>query len=207
MPRRVDKNTGKGFMFKDRCGQRNGRLVFIRNLGVDKHKHHVWEARCDCGVITTTTTPNKTKSCGCLQREKAAERQRMMALPLEIKRQNRKASAAKQREKRKCSPIAVMQSRLSRLHRHALMQVRAIKTSPTFEQLGYTAKDFVIHIEKQFINGMGWHNMSEWQIDHIVPVSEAKSVDDVIALNQLSNLRPLWADENNRKKNKLMTML
>jgi hypothetical protein len=101
----------------------------------------------------------------------------------------------------------MMQARLSRLHRHALRQVGAIKTSPTFEQLGYSVEEFVTHIERQFCHGMGWHNMSEWQIDHIVPVSEAKEEADVVALNQLSNLRPMWAHENNRKKNKRLSLL
>ena len=207
MPKRIDQKTGKGYMFKDRSGQRNGRLLFTRHLGVDKHKHNVWEAICDCGATTRTAQPHKTKSCGCLQRELSAERQRRKALPPEVKSQRVKESAAKQREKRKASPMAVMQARLSRLHRHALAQVGAIKTSPTFEQLGYTVEAFVTHIEKQFLNGMGWHNMSEWQIDHIVPVAEAKSIDDVVALNQLSNLRPLWAKDNNAKKAKRVSLI
>jgi hypothetical protein len=84
---------------------------------------------------------------------------------------------------------------------------QAIKTSPTFEQLGYSAEDFVAHIERQFLKGMGWHNMSRWQIDHIVPVSEAKTENDVVALNQLSNLRPMWADENNAKKDKRTSLI
>lgn len=109
--------------------------------------------------------------------------------------------------RRRADPIAVMHARLSRLHRHALSQVGAIKTSPTFEQLGYTVAEFVTHIERQFVKGMGWHNMSEWQIDHIVPVSEAKTERDVIALNQLSNLRPMWAAENNAKKARRVSLL
>jgi hypothetical protein len=100
-----------------------------------------------------------------------------------------------------------MQARLSRLHRHALKQVGAIKKSPTFEQLGYTVEEFVRHIERQFLPGMGWHNMSEWQIDHIVPVAEAATERDVIALNQLPNLRPMWATENNAKKARRVSLL
>lgn len=179
-----------------------GRLVFLRPLGENKHRHQIWEAQCDCGAVTTTSSPHKTKSCGCLLREIMADVQRAKALPPEEKRASLKASAAKQRARRKANPVTVMQSRLSRLHRHALSQVGAIKTSPTFEQLGYTADDFVAHIERQFTKGMGWHNMPSWQIDHIVPVSEAKNENDVVALNQLSNLRPMWAVENNRKKAK-----
>lgn len=207
MPIRLNPETGKGFTFKDRVGTRNGRLVFTKFLGLTAHKHSVWEAQCDCGKITQTSTPSKTQSCGCLQREKAAKTQLDKRMPAEQKAQSRKISAAKQRERRKADPLAIMQGRLSRLHRHALMQVCAIKSSPTFSQLGYTVEEFVAHIEKQFIGGMGWSNMGSWQIDHIIPVSEAKTVDDVVALNQLSNLRPMWASENNAKKNRRTTLL
>jgi hypothetical protein len=85
--------------------------------------------------------------------------------------------------------------------------VGAIKTSPTFEALGYSVLEFVTHIERQFSGGMSWSNMSEWQIDHIIPISSAKSEDDVFALNQLSNLRPMWALENNRKSAKREVLL
>jgi len=113
----------------------------------------------------------------------------------------------RQRQRRKSDPALAMQARLSRLHRWALAKVGAIKTSPTFEQLGYTVDEFITHLERQFLPGMGWHNMDRWQIDHIVPVSEAKTVEDVVRLNQLSNLRPMWAEENNNKKNKRVTLL
>jgi hypothetical protein len=85
--------------------------------------------------------------------------------------------------------------------------VGAIKSSPTFDQLGYSVCEFVAHIERQFLPGMGWHNMRDWQIDHIVPVSEAKTERDVVALNQLPNLRPMWAKENNAKKARRVSLL
>jgi hypothetical protein len=69
--------------------------------------------------------------------------------------------------------------------------------------LGYTPADLCLHLERQFTPGMGWHNMSEWQIDHIVPMSTARNEGDVIKLNELANLRPLWKEENNRKKDRL----
>lgn len=207
MPRRVRADNGRGYTFKDRTGQRNGRLVFLRALPRNKHLHTVWEARCDCGVVTTTSQPKKVRSCGCLQREAAARTQRNKALDPDAKAASRKLAAKRQRDRRRLSPVAVMQARLSRLHRHALAQVGAIKTSPTFEQLGYTPEEFVAHIERQFVDGLGWHNMPLWQIDHIVPAKEAKNEADVVALNQLSNLRPMWAKENNAKKARRLTLL
>jgi HNH endonuclease len=207
MPARLNPETGRGYRFKDRVGQRNGRLVFTRHVGINRHRQQIWEAQCDCGNTARTDKPQVTLSCGCLQREAAAETQRRKALPFEIRQTNRKANALRQRAKRKSNPIVAMQARLSRLHRHALRQVGAIKTSPTFEQLGYSVDVFVAHIERQFHSGMGWHNMSKWQIDHIVPASKARDVADVIALNQLSNLRPMWSKENNIKKAKRVALI
>lgn len=207
MPRRLNPESGKGYQFKDRVGQRNGRLVFTRHLGVDRHKHHLWEALCDCGNVTVTVMPHRTQSCGCLQREAAARAQRAKALPKDEKRRRVLQNRARQRQRRRTDPVCAMQARLSRLHRHALAAIGAIKTSPTFDALGYSAKKFTAHIERQFLRGMGWHNMHKWQIDHIVPASTARTVQDVVALNQLSNLRPMWAEKNNAKKDRRVSLL
>lgn len=203
MPCRLNPITNKGYTFKDRTGNRSGRLLFIRFVGLTKHKHSIWEAKCDCGAVTRTSTPNKTKSCGCLQKEIIAGIQRAKRLSPEDKLKSLRRNVVKQRLRRKTDPVLAMHARISRLHRHALSRVGAVKNSATLEALGYSAKEFAEHIEKQFHSGMGWHNMSRWQIDHILPISLAKDADEVIALNQLSNLRPLWANENNAKKAKL----
>jgi len=208
MAKGIDEKTGRSHRRIDRTGTRNGRLVFVQEVGINKHKHTVWLAVCDCGAEVMTSTPNKTKSCGCLHSEMASKRasaRRKLSDQERIERS--KQNAARQRLRRKNCPLRNMQSRLSRLHRHALSQVNAIKKSPTFHSLGYSVEDFVTHIERQFHDGMSWDNMSDWQIDHIIPVSSAKTEQDVIALNQLSNLRPMWAVDNNRKKNKREVLL
>lgn len=207
MPKGMNATTGRGLRFKDRAGTRNGRLTFLRPIGEDNHRHTVWEAQCDCGNITATATPHITKSCGCLQKEEAAKAQMSRALSPEERQRRLLANRIRQRARRKSDSNAAMQARLSRLHRHALSKVGAIKTSKTFEQLGYSPAEFVRHIERQFHGGMGWHNMAKWQIDHIVPVSSARSEDDVVALNQLSNLRPMWAAHNNAKKDRRESLL
>lgn len=207
MPKGINPNTGKHYRFKDRSGQRAGRLVFTRVIGVNDHKHTVWEAVCDCGNITATATPSKTLSCGCLQKEVAAESLRKRKLSPEEKAKSVRRSRKIQKDKVRSDPVKAMQARLSRLHRHAISQIGAMKNSPTFEQLGYTPEDLKLHIERQFTQGMGWHNMSEWQIDHIIPASTAETMEDVVALNQLSNLRPMWAGENNRKRNNIESLL
>jgi hypothetical protein len=75
------------------------------------------------------------------------------------------------------------------------------KTSKTFDALGYSAGDFMAHIERQFLQGMAWENHGEWHVDHISSVAEltASGVFDPAVINCLSNLRPIWASDNLRK--------
>lgn len=75
-----------------------------------------------------------------------------------------------------------------------------------FEILGYQPEDLIIHLEKQFINGMTWENYGEWHVDHIKPISLFNFTDinddEFKKCWSLDNLQPLWAKENLLKSNK-----
>lgn len=74
------------------------------------------------------------------------------------------------------------------------------KRSKTHEILGCDWEFFKTHIERQFVKGMNWENMGEEiHIDHITPLSTAKTEEEVIALNHFTNLRPMWAKDNMSK--------
>ncbi|WP_159457659.1 hypothetical protein [Xaviernesmea oryzae] len=77
--------------------------------------------------------------------------------------------------------------------------------------VGYTLEDLVRHIERQFLPGMSWSNMGEWHIDHIVPKSSFLYEDDedpdFKACWALTNLRPLWADANQKKHAKRIYLI
>lgn len=60
------------------------------------------------------------------------------------------------------------------------------------------------HIEKQFTKGMNWANQGQWHIDHIIPLSFAKTQEELIQLFHYTNLQPLWALDNLEKGNKIM---
>lgn len=76
------------------------------------------------------------------------------------------------------------------------------KTKETEEILGCSIEVFIAHLQSQFQEGMTLENHGEWHIDHIIPLSSAKTEDDVIKLNHYTNLQPLWAKDNILKRNK-----
>jgi hypothetical protein len=78
------------------------------------------------------------------------------------------------------------------------------KDTKTESILGCSIHEFKQHIESQFKDGMSWENRSKWHIDHIVPISIAKTKDDLLRLNHYSNLQPLWMQENIAKRNKIL---
>lgn len=77
-----------------------------------------------------------------------------------------------------------------------------IKESSTQKILGYSALDLKNHIENLFTEGMSWHNWGEWHIDHIIPLNSFDSETPIHIVNSLSNLRPLWAEENLKRARK-----
>ena len=76
------------------------------------------------------------------------------------------------------------------------------KNSKTHEILGCTFEYFAKHIEDQFTDGMSWANRSEWHLDHRLPVSAARSEDEVVKLNHYTNFQPMWAKDNISKSDK-----
>ena len=72
----------------------------------------------------------------------------------------------------------------------------------TKEILGLDYVEFKEYISNKFIEGMSWENYGEWHLDHIIPLCEAKTEEEVIKLNHYTNLQPLWAKDNLKKNRK-----
>jgi hypothetical protein len=77
------------------------------------------------------------------------------------------------------------------------------KEQHTIDMLGYSAKDLKQYMESLFVEGMTWANHGEWEIDHITPVSSFSDDTPLYIVNALTNLQPLWKDENREKFNKI----
>lgn len=73
--------------------------------------------------------------------------------------------------------------------------------------IGYTLNNLKQHLERLFTNGMTWDNYGEWVIDHKMPISVFNFTrpehEDFKKCWSLSNLQPLWAEDNLKKWAKL----
>lgn len=64
-------------------------------------------------------------------------------------------------------------------------------------ELGWSPRQAIEHIESLFQEGMTWenHGVRGWHIDHIRPISSFPVGTPLSVINELKNLRPLWATE------------
>jgi hypothetical protein len=106
-------------------------------------------------------------------------------------------------------PVEKAKHNISSLVRVVLMDRRGSKPGTKFERIvGISKEDFRRWIERQFEPWMTWENYGFhdggpptarnqcWDIDHIIPISTAATVADVVRLNHNTNLRPLCSWQN-----------
>ena len=120
-------------------------------------------------------------------------------------RENYKPRKREQRkERRNTDPIFNLTNRMRGRLRKYLIILNISKTNKTFEIVGCSPQFLKEHLEKQFVDGMTWENRSEWHIDHKIPLSSAKTEEELYKLCHYTNLQPLWAEENMKKSNKII---
>ena len=85
-----------------------------------------------------------------------------------------------------------------------LKERNVAKYRSTFILLGYSLEKLMIHLEKQFTEGMTWDNYGEWHVDHKKPMAlfQFTSTDDEGFKEcwKLENLQPLWGSDNLSKR-------
>jgi hypothetical protein len=81
------------------------------------------------------------------------------------------------------------------------------KKNKTFEYLGCSPQELKLFLENKFSDGMSWDNYGKfgWHIDHIIPLSSAKDIEELKKLFHYSNLQPLWWEDNLKKGSKILT--
>lgn len=108
------------------------------------------------------------------------------------------------RERKKIDIVYKLSCMLRTRLNEVLKDKKFTKNNKTFEYLGCHPIFLKKYLEEQFVDGMSWDNHGKWHIDHIIPLSSAKTEEDVYKLSHYSNLQPLWAEDNLKKNNKIM---
>jgi hypothetical protein len=175
-----------------------------------------------CGKPTARRSRSKHFYC-----EACASERRKETIKAWVKRNPETVKAREERRNKRPTRIAwkVAYGRLRSAKRQALPRGRLDNAMMTLIRMstkrgtgkaverfaGYGAADLRMHIGRQFLPGMTWDNMKDWQIDHIVPKSAFtySSPDDAEfrACWALTNLRPLWKLANVRKSAKRTHLL
>jgi hypothetical protein len=122
--------------------------------------------------------------------------------------QNKTLLNQKSKERMKLDPIFALSVQMRKNILKAFRKRNYEKSSSTKKILGCTYEEFKIYLESKFEPWMNWDNRGlyngelnhGWDIDHIIPLSSAKTVEDMIKLNHFTNLQPLCSFINRNVK-------
>ena len=96
-------------------------------------------------------------------------------------------------------PLFKLSRNIPKLIRLSIKREGYSKKTKTYQILGCTFNQFKSYIESKFEHWMTWDNYGKydgsigygWEFDHIIPVSSAKTEEELLKLNHYSNLQPL----------------
>ena len=155
------------------------KLFELRKLNIDKKKEY-------------------DKQYRIINKEKRNEYKKMYS------EKNREKINQYYTDRKKNDPLFKL-SHLVRSRIYVFLKLRSInKSIKTFDIVGCTSEFLKKHLETQFTEGMSWELMGRHiHIDHIIPLSSAKTEEEIYKLCHYTNLQPLWAKDNLVKGAKL----
>lgn len=153
-------------------------------------------------TMSAQPSGTSTKAKSTLRRTAEQERLRYMRNREKVI----KRVIARQRERYATDPQYALYCRLRSRIRYAVRACKQSKLLRTMRLTGCTKQQLALHIESQFQEGMSWENKDDWHIDHIVPISafDLADLEQQKCAFHYTNLRPLWAKDNRKKKDKIL---
>jgi len=117
-----------------------------------------------------------------------------------------RSSVRSTNSRRKKDPVFRLIGNFRRRTMIYLKQMNFKKDSSIFKMIGCTPDEFRKYLEGKFLDGMSWDNygMYGWHVDHIIPISSAKTLEEIKKLSHYTNFQPLWAKDNREKSNKII---
>ena len=220
----VEEDISKGFKTCTKCNI----LKPLDCYGKDKYGKYGLSARCKNCINEYNNTPNQKlkrkkyrdvtkdfmkvylKEYNLINNNKLTERKK------QYYRENKKNINDFKREwsknKAKVNPLFKLTLNIRANILDGIKRSGNNKYKNTHAILGCTFEEFKKHIESQFESWMNWGNYGNacetlqpncsWDLDHIIPISYAKTEEEVYLLNHWSNFQPLCSLKNrNIKKN------
>ena len=152
----------------------------------------------ECGLIFTTSNGNQVF---CSEECKYKNQYRRRKESGELKYDG-EYFRKYHKNRRETDPKFNLIGRIRHRTREAINRGGFTKRSKTYEMLGCDWETLKQHLEIQFVEGMGWDNMNEWDLDHIYPLSWCYTIEELEIYSHYSNLKPLWRQDNLKKGNK-----
>ena len=151
---------------------------------------------------------NKEKQKSYIKEYRINNREKKLSYQKEYYIKNKERKNEYQRNRRLNDSIYKLIGNVrSRLYKY-LKIVGITKNKKTFDIVGCSPPELKEHISKKFTDGMSWDKMGkEIHIDHIIPLSSAKTEEEIYKLCHYINLQPLWAEDNLKKNNNLHYLL
>jgi hypothetical protein len=144
-------------------------------------------------------------------KEKIRERDKAYYQANKEKLTEQKKAYVKQR--RKSDPLYRLTLSYRRSCLRAFQSISQKKNTKSLKLLELeTWEELAKHLESQFYDHpetgeqmtLDNHGKHGWHIDHIIPLSTAKTEEDIIKLCHYTNLQPLWAEYNLSKSDKIL---
>ena len=112
------------------------------------------------------------------------------------------------KKRRETDPLYRIKNNLSVSIRRAFKNLNYSKNTKVYDAIGCSQEDFKSYIESKFEDWMNWDNHGlyngdfnyGWDLDHLIPLSNAKTEEDIIKLNHYTNLQPLCSKVNRELK-------
>ena len=139
------------------------------------------------------------------QRSRLNCQERIKKYNSEYQKKNKDKINTRSVESKKSDPLYKL-SLLIRSRMYNFLKYKNVtKKNKTSEIVGCSLETLKFHIENQFTDGMSWELMGKHiHIDHIIPLSSAKTEQEILKLCHYTNLQPLWAKDNLKKYNKII---
>jgi hypothetical protein len=182
----------------------------ISNFNKNSYRKNGYRTECkDCRKLKTKKyrdlNKDKLNSYNKLYQEKVKNNEIIKNEPLtkfERSKKNSDYTTMYIKNRIEVDSLFKLKTRIRQLLSNSIRGKGYTKKSKSSDILGISFDDFKNYIESLFIDGMSWDNYGEWHLDHKIPISWAKSEQEVYELNHYSNFQPLWADDNLLKGNR-----